>query len=127
MTDKRGSATKIRRKCFEYWRYQTEHGWRMRCRCGCEIEFNPATEAWEAEHLIPSGLNGSDDPPNVRPFLSKHQALKTKKDVKDIAKAKRVSDQTYGVRRASSSLRKPPGLKWNWDRRRYERSDREVE
>ena len=66
----RGNSTVIRRKVFNYFRYQTEHGWRMKCQCGCETEFNPAKEKWEAHHDdVPHVYDGSDEPPNVKPVL----------------------------------------------------------
>jgi len=121
---KRASSTKVRRQCFEYWRHLTDHGWRMRCRCGCDVEFNPATTAWEADHLIVHAHGGSDEPPNVRPLLAACHKKKTAKDVGKIAKAQRQSDSVYGVRRSQG---KPiPGSKrsgWKhkmsgeWERR----------
>lgn len=125
MPDKRPSSTKLRRQTFEFWRYQTEHGWRMKCAC-CGAEFNPATTAWDADHQIPHAIGGKDEPPNVRPMLERCHQLKTRKsDIPVIAKGKRVSDKTYGVRRSSSKLSKPKGMKWDWQAGKYRPVERE--
>jgi 5-methylcytosine-specific restriction endonuclease McrA len=119
---KRPNSTKTRRACFLYWRFSTPHGWRLKCGCGCGIEFNPATTAWDADHDIPREHGGSDDPPNVRPLLEACHRLKTStKDIPEIAKGKRVSDSVYGVKRPKSKLMKPPGMKYDWERGRYVR------
>lgn len=120
MTSPRPASVKTRRAVFLYWRYETPHGWRMKCQCGCETEFNPASEKWEADHEIVRAHLEDDEPPNVRPLLYACHRAKSGKDKTFIAKGKRQSDSVYGVKRPSSKLRKPKGAKWNWSRRRYE-------
>lgn len=119
----RGNSTVIRRKCFEYWRYPAPRGggWRMKCQCGCGTEFNPAAEKWEADHEHLHTYDGSDEPPNVRPVLYACHKIKSGKDKTFIAKGQRQSDSVYGVKRPRSSLRKPEGMHFDWERGRYVR------
>ena len=124
-SDKRPGSTITRRKCFHFWRYQTEHGWRMKC-AGCGREIHPASEPWEADHLIVHAHGGSDEPPNIRPLCSGKgscHATKTKRDISFIAKGKRQSDSIYGVKRPSSTLRKRDGYRYDWQQRRYVREE----
>jgi hypothetical protein len=125
----RPASTKVRRECFHYWRYNTRHGWRMRCGghsnrkvegcCGKII--NPANEKWIADHEILHTYGGSDDPPNVRPMCIACEKVKTSGDIKFVAKGKRQSDSIYGVRQSRSKLGKPAGHHYDWERRRYVR------
>jgi len=117
----RPSSTRTRRQCFEHWRHETPHGWRMTCQCGCGQEFNPATQKWDADHLIVREHGGSDDPPNVRPLLYDCHKVKTGKDKGDIAKGVRQSDSIYGVRQSRSKLRRPEGMHYDWEQGRYVR------
>lgn len=100
----RGNSTKIRRKVFLYFRYMTPHGWRMRCQCGCETEFNPAADRWEADHDHLHTYDGSDDPPNTRPYLYRCHRAKSGEDKAFIAKGQRQSDRIYGVKRSSRPM-----------------------
>jgi hypothetical protein len=93
----------------------------MRCQCGCETEFNPASEKWEADHDVVHHHGGSDDPPNLRPLLYACHREKSGHDKRRIAKGQRQSDSIYGVKRPSSKLRKPEGAQYDWDKRRYVR------
>jgi len=59
--------------------------------CGLSgVKIKPG-EAWHIEHRVPVALGGSNDDENLYPALVKPHALKTKDDVKRIAKAKRQS------------------------------------
>jgi 5-methylcytosine-specific restriction enzyme A len=63
---------------------------------GCE-----ATEGLEIDHFIPLAIGGRDDDGNLRPLCRSHHAVKTKLDVRLIAKAKRINRK--------SGEPKPPG------------------
>lgn len=119
----RGNSTVIRRKCFAYWRYLTPRGWRMRCQCGCNVEFNPADVKWEADHEHLHTYDGSDDPPNVRPLIYRCHKAKSGKDKTFIAKGQRQSDSVYGVKRSRRPMMGSIASGWkrkfngDWERR----------
>jgi len=117
----RPSSTKVRRAVFLYWRFDTAHGWRMTCQI-CGIEIHPVRDVWHADHEIVRAHDGSDDPPNVRPLCKVCHATKTyTKDLPEIAKGVRQSDSIYGVRQSRSKLRRPEGMHYSWEERRYVR------
>ncbi len=60
-----------------------------KCACGCGM--TPADGRFEADHSNPSALAGGK--PDQLLFWKCHR-LKTKRDVKDIARAKRLSGET---------------------------------
>ena len=126
MTSKRPSSTKMRRICFLAHRYQhsVTKRWVMDChQCGKTID--PIVgDQWDADHVLPRGIDGPDDESNLAPICAGKgscHADKTKKGVRGIAKVKRTSDKLYGVKRPSSKLRKPEGHRYDWQRRRYTR------
>lgn len=59
--------------------------------CGLSGVKIGAGDAWHIEHRVPVALGGSNDDENLYPALVEPHALKTKDDVKRIAKAKRQS------------------------------------
>lgn len=67
------------------------------------------TEKWEAEHIVPHALGGSDDFPNLQPAHVACHAVKTKRDVTAIAKAKRVNKKHTGQYRPPRAI--VPGSK----------------
>lgn len=81
--------------------------------CGCPILKG---ETWDLEHVIAFALTRDDTDENLRPAHVKCHAVKTKEDVRNIAKAKRVSAKHSGARR---EVRNPlPGSKGSkWKRR----------
>lgn len=61
-------------------------------------------EAWEIEHVIPWALTRDDSDGNLRPAHKKcHRDHKTKKDVADIAEAKRREAKHLGMRKAKKA------------------------
>lgn len=61
-------------------------------------------EKWEVEHVIPIQLGGEDDIPNTQPaHVSCHKA-KTKTDITQIAKAKRVEKKHNGTFRPPRNI-----------------------
>lgn len=88
-----------------------------RCHiCGARIQLN---QPWDVEHVIPLALMGADDPSNMSPAHKACHAAKTAIDFASIAKAKRMKARHLGIRKAPS-FQKPPGMKFNWQRGRYE-------
>jgi 5-methylcytosine-specific restriction endonuclease McrA len=72
----------------------------------CSYHIDPATERWEADHVIPHAFDGKEG----KPICKACHKAKTAQDVTKIAKAKRTSDKHYGLRR-----------KYNWAKRPFNR------
>lgn len=73
--------------------------------CGTAIQ---ATEAWDADHLVPLALGGEDSPENMRPAHAKcHRGAgsKTSDDVAKIAKAKRNEARHKGFARPKQAIK----------------------
>jgi 5-methylcytosine-specific restriction endonuclease McrA len=83
--------------------------------CGLRIQ---AGDKWEVEHVRAIGLLGEDTVANMAPAHVDCHAIKTKADVANIAKCKRVKAKHHGIRK-SPSFRKPEGMKFDWKRGRY--------
>lgn len=62
--------------------------------CGLQIQLG---EKWEAEHLIALACGGKDEDENLRPAHLDCHAVKTKRDVRDAAKIKRIRARHIGV------------------------------
>lgn len=101
MSDAARNSYATRKECFKRCKVQHErHGWVLYCYI-CEGIIVPSTTKWEAEHVIPMAFGGTETMP-VHPHCHKP---KTAKDLGDIAKGKRVYDQTYGIKRSKGSFR----------------------
>lgn len=105
------------------------------CGCGCGQSIARKTDGkWifvpsaEDEHTIPNAIR-KGKPDSI--WLKACHAPKTKKDVKDIARAKRRAGETgqaarrkrrgYSLIRTSpNSLKAPPGYKHQWAKRKLE-------
>ena len=115
----RPSSTKLRRLTFDAHRYTHPTTGRtvMDCHvCGKVIQ--PATEPWECDHVTPRGLRIDDGLGNLAPICAGKggcHSEKSKKDVSDIAKAKRVSDRHFGVKQSGSSF--PCGKRSRWKKK----------
>ena len=89
----------------------------------CKMAIQPR-EPWEAEHPTPHAIGGSDQLQDLLPVHVKCHATKTKNDVREIAKTKRIHAKHIGAHRSQS--RPMPGTKrsgWRhlfsgkWERR----------
>lgn len=136
MSRRRRSSTAVRRDCYEYWlgkNHSTHEGVEdpalkglLQCYL-CLTPMRPDKDEWEAEHVIPHGLGGSDYPPNVKP-CNAHKCpvtedkpevghrLKTKGDVKVIAKTKRVDAKSKKFKRTKNPI---PGSRASGWQRKY--------
>lgn len=56
------------------------------------------TEAFEVDHYAPVALGGTNDLSNLQALCPPCHKVKTRKDVKDIAKSKRIRAKRLGVR-----------------------------
>lgn len=113
---RRRDSVRDRRNCFDRSKYVHEDGSTvMDCHiCGGVIRPSRG-QRWVAEHVIPFAFDGED----VRPaHESPCHAVKTKKDVTDIAKVKRARDKHFGIRRPKGFRKPPPGYKYDWGLRR---------
>jgi len=99
-------TSRIRQMCFERW-YIEQDG-RIYLPCHCDAcgghPFDPAREKWEAAHMVPRALGGSDGSENVRPMRYKcHRGETYNKDNPGMADGRRVSRKYYGVKRSGKS------------------------
>lgn len=62
----------------------------------CNSKIDPATESWDADHVIPHHFGGSVGMPICK-FC--HKLKTAKEDVPAISKSKRVSDKHFGIKR----------------------------
>lgn len=69
----------------------------------CAGKITSSIEKWEVEHIIPLELGGEDGGSNLAPAHYKCHKTKTKGDVKQIAKAKRVAAKHNGTFRQSAN------------------------
>ena len=67
----------------------------------CKLPIMPR-EPWEAEHPIPFAIGGSDRLEDLRPAHVKCHEDKTKIDVREIAKTKRIYAKHIGAHRSQS-------------------------
>lgn len=136
MSRRRRSSTAVRRDCHDYWlgkNHSTHEGvvdptltGLLQCYL-CRTTLRPDKDPWEAEHTIAHGLDGSDYPPYVKPCCE-HQCpvkdgepevghrLKTKDDVKRIAKTKRIDSKAKKFKRTKNPI---PGSKASGWQRKY--------
>jgi 5-methylcytosine-specific restriction protein A len=82
-----------------------------RCACGCGQEITAAT-GLEWDHVIPLELGGDDDLENLQPLTAKCHRAKTQRDVKAIAKAKRVQAKHLGIKGRKQELPGGRGSRW---------------
>ena len=78
--------------------------------CGQTID--GTREAWDVEHVVPYALTRDDSDDNLRPAHRSCHAAKTREDVGQIAKAKRVAAKHTGAHRPRASLPGSKGSKW---------------
>jgi 5-methylcytosine-specific restriction protein A len=81
----------------------------------CEQKIK-AGEAWDVSHDRALALLGEDDDVNRKPAHRACHKVRTKDDVKAIAKAKRVKARHIGIKPRSSFPRKPEGYEYDWSR-----------
>ena len=94
------NSTRDRRACFDTNKLMGRGGnFYLHCHV-CKICIHPAREAWEADHVTPHALGGTF----VLPICIYCHKKKTKTDVRTIAKAKRISDRHYGIKRSSNPM-----------------------
>lgn len=56
------------------------------------------TDEWEIDHYYPVALGGTNDLSNLQALCPPCHKLKTKKDVKDIAKSNRIRAKRLGTK-----------------------------
>jgi 5-methylcytosine-specific restriction endonuclease McrA len=104
---RRPSSTKVRRECFDRWKYADPLTGRMMmdCHiCGAQIDPGKNPNGWEAEHVIRRVLSEDDGVENVRPAHTHCHKPKTAADLRENAKGRRVSDRHFGIKRRGSSF-----------------------
>lgn len=111
MTDKRPSSTKLRREVFDANKKTDETG-RIYMDCHiCGGRISPGAQRWDAEHVVPWANGGK----TVLPAHESCHAVKTARDVSEIAKGKRVSERHWGIRQASGAM--PGSRRSRWKKK----------
>ena len=70
----------------------------------CKMKIDGTRERWIDEHIYPLGRGGTNEMDNRGPAHERCAIEKTKKDVKDIAKDRRVFAQNIGAKRAKKPM-----------------------
>ena len=74
------------------------------------------------DHALPVELGGESTLENCQVLCVRCHKLKTGEDIRGIRKAGRQRDKANGSKRTKQPMRsKPPGMKYNWATRRYEK------
>ncbi|MEW5705104.1 MAG: HNH endonuclease signature motif containing protein [Pseudomonadota bacterium] len=115
----RPSSYKVRHDCYyAHVRYDAHGRAYLICHI-CQGPIWSGKDSWEAEHVVRRSVGGADDPSNVMPAHTKCHKAKTRDDVRENAKGKRVAERHAGIKRPRG-FRRPEG-KYNWATGRYER------
>jgi len=83
-------------------------------------------DLWEVEHRLALALGGTNDIENLVPALVDPHRIKTKQDVKAIAKAKRLIKKSDPETRKPSTLRGRPfqkGKKQQWPKQAWRKRE----
>jgi 5-methylcytosine-specific restriction endonuclease McrA len=67
----------------------------------CGLKIDGGKEKWHVEHKNAHGISGDDSDANLAPAHVSCHAVKTKADIKAIAKAKRMEQRAVGINRQS--------------------------
>jgi len=75
-----------------------------KCACGCgEFLIIGATDF---DHALPLSLGGTNDLENFRALRKRHHLEKTKRETRELAKAKRIAAREHGRRKKLSKAEK---------------------
>lgn len=100
------AQAKFRREVFETNKLHDNTGRIFLICCYCGGKIDPASEAWEAAHVIADFFGGKEGKPA---HVKCHRVETSTKDIPAISKSKRVSDKHYGIKRKGS----------NWPTRKF--------
>lgn len=73
---------------------------------------DPVRDRWEIEHVIPLAGGGTDDDDNCRPVLASAHIEKTKADLANIAKGKRIEQKHKGAKRPARPMPGSRASRW---------------
>ena len=123
MSDRRPSSTKLRREVFDRYKYTCELTGRIKMDCiRCALPIDPARDPWEADHIIRRVLSGDDDIENLAPMHEHCHREKTKVDVSENAKGKRIHNRHFKIEVKRKRQWRPAGAKFDWSTGRYKMS-----
>ncbi len=88
--------------------------------CGLSGVKIKAGEAWQIEHRLALALGGTNEDDNLYPALVEPHKIKTRDDVKALAKAVRIEKRELGTRRERKPIpsRPFPKIKTQWPKGR---------
>ncbi len=93
----------------------------MRCCENCGVNIRPGNGP-EYHHINPAYFDGDNDLDNCKVLCKNcHGEQTTKVDIKNISKSRRIIKRNAGIKKRSS-FRRPSGMKYNWQRGRYEQT-----
>ena len=126
-TSRRAPSGKVRRECFERHRWTDKLTGRVMLTCHiCHLPLDPARDLWDADHVIRRVLKPSDSSDDVMPAHRRGcHSEKTKTDISENSKGKRVHDRHYGIKTRSGFRKPPEGYKYSWAQHRYVRVEEE--
>lgn len=105
------NQAKFRREVFAEHKRHDETG-RLYLICYiCNYRIDPASEFWDADHVIPHAFDGKEGKPICKAC---HKAKTATQDIPAIAKSKRVSDKYFGIRRKG----------FNWPKRTFRKVEK---
>jgi 5-methylcytosine-specific restriction endonuclease McrA len=120
----RPNSTKVRRECFDAHKWIHPVTGRIMLTCHiCKGQIDPAREKWDAEHTIRRVLSDDDSPTNVLPAHEACHDVKTKTDITENSKGKRVRDKHYGIVRKQGFRKPPEGYVFDWRAKRYVKAE----
>jgi len=122
----RPNQQKTKRACYLAHVRHNEAGRPYLVCHACGLLLDPATQAWEADHIKRHAeYRGpdADDPSNVFPLCMRCARVKNPKDAREIAKGKRIGEKRVGIK--GRGFRRPEGVKFDWSEGRYRRTDDE--
>lgn len=97
------NSIKARKICFDTHAVCRKGRFFMTCYL-CKEEFDVEISTWEAEHVLPWALGGRDTPANLFPVHWQCHKPKTKNDVREISKGKRVMSKRLGIKRSKRPM-----------------------
>ena len=97
-------STKARRICFDTHKQTDDRGVFMVCHLNkCRID--PIRSEWRADHIRRHAEGGLETADNLWPICKVcDQKEKAPDDAREVAKGKRVHDQTYGIKVARNPM-----------------------
>lgn len=93
------------------------------CACGCGRVMSFERDVIDCDHIVPLIDGGENVESNLQLMLQEHHRTKSSGEAVARGKERRHKAKAFSTLRKPSAFRKPPGVKFNWSKGRYERTD----